>query len=314
MDRFSARDGFPLASSTFGGPAPRRVIIAPATGVPRTYYERFAAWLAERGWPALTFDYRGIGDSRPEATLRGFEADMMDWAEKDLASAVDHARSELGAEHVVIVGHSFGGQAVGLLPNLEHVRGIVGVGAQLGDFRLWPRPDRYAFAAAMFALVPAFTELFGYLPGQLGVGEDLPRGVALQWARWCTQPGYYVAGRRAPRRERLARLSAPVRLYSIGDDRYAPPRAVDALGKLLVSASVERRHLDPRAFGGAIGHFGFFRPRFADSLWPDVLQFLEETLDPARFDERRRVARAGDAAALDQYMFDRRARSEAPLA
>lgn len=313
MDRISARDGFPLASTVNGGPSARRVVIAPATGVPRSYYERFAAWLAERGWPSLTFDYRGIGDSRPEASLRGFEADMMDWAEKDLAGAVDHARSALGAEHVVVVGHSFGGQAVGLLPNAEHVKGFVGIGAQLGDFRLWPRPDRYAFAAAMFALVPAFTELFGYLPGQLGVGEDLPRGVALQWARWCTQPGYYVAGRRAPRRERMARLRSPVRLYSIGDDRYAPARAVDALGALLVSASVERKHLDPRAHGGAIGHFGFFRPRFADSLWPDVLGFLEETLDPSAR-ERRETATANEAVALDRYLFDRDARPPVPSA
>jgi len=31
----------------------------PATGVPQAYYAKFAAYLAERGFKVLTFDYRG---------------------------------------------------------------------------------------------------------------------------------------------------------------------------------------------------------------------------------------------------------------
>ncbi|HVS02219.1 MAG TPA: alpha/beta fold hydrolase, partial [Thermoanaerobaculia bacterium] len=112
-------DGQALAASVF---APQMeaiadVLIAPATAVRRTYYEPFAAYLAERGMRALTLDYRGIGDSRPRR-LRGFAADLEAWArDLDVAAAwLAESRRPL-----LYVGHSFGGQALGLL---EHRRRV----------------------------------------------------------------------------------------------------------------------------------------------------------------------------------------------
>lgn len=302
-----ATDGFPLAATVFGeSRSKRRLIVAPATGVPQRFYRHFAAFMTESGWPALTFDYRGIGGSRPAGGgLRGFEASMLDWAEKDLAGAVAHAKSALAAEQVVVVGHSFGGQAVGLLPNAESIDALVGVGAQLGDFRLWPAPDRYLMAAVMYGAVPLATSAIGYLPGKLGIGEDLPSGVARQWARWCTRPGYFLSGKRAPRRERFEHLNARVRLYSFDDDRYAPARAVDALGELMTAAVVERRHVHPLDVGAErIGHFGFFRPTLSDSLWSAVASFFDAAAaSPALLPRNRESARD-----LDAYLYRREER------
>ncbi len=37
----------------------------------------------------------------------------------------------------------------------------------------------------------------------------------------------------------------------------------------------EQRWIDPAAIGaGAIGHLGFFRARFADTLWPPLARWL----------------------------------------
>jgi predicted alpha/beta hydrolase len=66
------------------------VLIAAAMGVKQAYYADFAAWLARQGYAALTFDYRGMGDSRPAAlrhSLRGFEADLFDWADDVISPA-----------------------------------------------------------------------------------------------------------------------------------------------------------------------------------------------------------------------------------
>ena len=43
------------------------VVINPATGVHARYYHRYAAYLAANGFSVLTYDYRGIGLSRPES-------------------------------------------------------------------------------------------------------------------------------------------------------------------------------------------------------------------------------------------------------
>jgi predicted alpha/beta hydrolase len=50
-------------------------------------YRHFAAFLAQAGMPTFTYDYRGIGLSRPPG-LRGFDAAVEDWAEYDCAAGV----------------------------------------------------------------------------------------------------------------------------------------------------------------------------------------------------------------------------------
>ncbi|MEM8931402.1 MAG: alpha/beta hydrolase, partial [Acidobacteriota bacterium] len=74
---FSARDGHPLVGTLFESDEPPRLalVVNSGTGIPRRFYARFAAHAAARGFVVLTYDYRGIGGSRPNS-LRGFEARM----------------------------------------------------------------------------------------------------------------------------------------------------------------------------------------------------------------------------------------------
>lgn len=272
-----ARDGVVLAATVHrrAGAGPRRpaVVIASATGVRRAYYATFAAFLAARGHDVVTFDYRGIGGSRDAAP----RPKMHDWGEQDLAGVVDHAGWAFGRNDgtVRIVGHSVGGQIVGLLPEPERVDRLVAVAAQSGDYRLWPLPSRLAMAALWYGVIPGVTRAVGYLPGALGVGEDLPPGVALEWAAWCRTPGYLVGGAGSARRAGFERLRAPLLAFGFDDDPYAPAAAVDALLALYQNAQVERRDVQ-RAEVGPIGHFGFFRDRFRRSLWEDAARFLAQ--------------------------------------
>src|SRR4051812_14925101 len=92
--RLAARDGFALAATRFtpSGPVRAVVVVNSATAVPRRIYRGFAGYLAERGFAVVTYDYRGIGESRPQS-LVGFAARMRDWAALDATAALDHARA-----------------------------------------------------------------------------------------------------------------------------------------------------------------------------------------------------------------------------
>ena len=133
-----ATDGYPLAATCFepaGSHAsePRTlVVVMAATGVTRRHYRRFAAYLAELGIIAITFDYRGIGDSTsgPIATT---QMAMSDWGTKDAAGMIAWAQRTYAPARVVVVGHSAGGQLVGLLPNHHRVDAVLAVAAQSGD-------------------------------------------------------------------------------------------------------------------------------------------------------------------------------------
>src|SRR5207244_12409658 len=110
------------------------VLINSATATPRKIYRGFAGYLARRGCAVLTYDYRGIGDSRQKAvegynqprSLVGFKASMSDWAALDVTSAVVWMREPYHQLPPGHVGHSLGGQALALLSNNPAVaRGLL---------------------------------------------------------------------------------------------------------------------------------------------------------------------------------------------
>ncbi|AKV00765.1 hydrolase of the alpha/beta superfamily [Labilithrix luteola] len=280
--RIPARDGFPLEATIFerthgrgldehaSDPRARVIVIASATGVRRGFYAGFATYLAARGFDVVTFDYRGIGASRADEQSSA-SVTMRDWGELDLAAVVTWAADMLGDGRISVVGHSVGGQLLGLLPEPSRIRAAVTVGAQSGDYRLWPMPSRLLMALLWYGVVPSVTKMVGYLPGKLGIGEDLPPGVALEWARWCRTPDYLVGDGGDSRRASFARLEAPVLAYGFDDDGYAPEAAVDALMSFYTGARIERRQLGRS--DGRFGHFGFFRRRH-EALWNEVAGFL----------------------------------------
>jgi predicted alpha/beta hydrolase len=272
-------DGWPLGARLYHplGPARGTVLIHGATAVPQTYYARFASWLADAGLRVLTYDYRGVGDSRP-ASLRGFPATMTDWARLDARAALDLVQERYGDRPIFLIGHSFGGQLLGLVDEMRDVAGALLVASQLGYYGHWPLPERLSLALTWYALIPTVTGTFGYLPGWLGLGTDLPAGVAQEWAHWCRHPEYFI-GEHPDARERLGRFDRPLLLYSFTDDPYAPEPAVASLAQALASAPLTRRRLAPWRLGAdAIGHFGFFRPRFAPTLWREALEFIDDVL------------------------------------
>lgn len=281
--RVTADDGYCLSATVFGagarGPV---VVINGATGVRQRYYAHFAQWLVERGATVVTYDYRGIGKSRPHR-LRGFQGRMRDWGEHDFEGVLRHVAHAFAGRELVVVGHSVGGQLIGMAPSGVGIARVVTVAAQVGSWRLWPGASKWAFAGLWYGLMPGLTRVMGYFPGQLGIGADLPREVALEWASWCRHDDYFLG--HGVSRDGYERLAVPMLSFSFSDDGYAPKPAVDRLHSIYSRAQLERVHLAPRDVGvKSIGHFGFFRERFAPTLWERAAGFIFTSRGPERAD------------------------------
>ncbi|HEQ1985407.1 TPA: alpha/beta fold hydrolase, partial [Pseudomonas aeruginosa] len=110
-------NGHPLASHWYrpAGEPRGYLLIVPAMGVEQRFYAPFAAWLAERGYLAITFDYLGMGQSR-NGSLRGLEVDVLGWARHDCSAMLAAALAESGSKPLYWIGHSLGGQ---ILPFVE---------------------------------------------------------------------------------------------------------------------------------------------------------------------------------------------------
>jgi predicted alpha/beta hydrolase len=275
--RFAARDGYALAGTLVAPAQPRgAVLLCAGTGFPRGFYVPLACFLAERGHAVLCFDYRGIGDSAP-GTLRGFDATMSDWALRDMPGALDALTARHPTLPLAWIGHSFGGQVVGVVPGIERVERIVTIAASIGWWP-WHRAPRKWGAALLWHLYgPLAVRLHGCIPrGAIWQGRALPAGVYRQWRRWCLSPRYFaidVGGTLGP--GYFDALRAPIRALAFTDDWIATPRTVAALHALYAKPGVECRWLAPREFGlERIDHEGVFLPSRA-AVWPRIAAELE---------------------------------------
>jgi predicted alpha/beta hydrolase len=288
-----ARDGYALGGTCYRRddiPPHTVVTVNAATAVPQGFYRKFATFLAGQGYAVVMYDYRGIGASRP-TDLRGLKARASDWALLDMAGVVDWVETTYGPRRLFHVGHSFGGQTVGLLPNADRIDAVVTLSSQSGYWRMQGGLQKATVFFHVHFTLPLLSYLFGYMPWSwFGSAEDIPKGVALQWSRWCRRPGYLLSDTTLPL-ERIRQFQAPILAYSFADDDWGTSRSVDAM--MGAYPNLTRRHVTPTEIGiKSIGHFGYFRPQ-SESLWQTTVQWFEETVplgSPGAAEEDGRAA------------------------
>jgi predicted alpha/beta hydrolase len=281
-----AADGYSIAATLFLPRSSKRhaVLINSATAVPRRIYRGFAGYLAHRGFAVLTYDYRGIGGSRLRAvegynqprSLVGFNVTMADWARLDAVAAVSWMRERYHNLPLGYIGHSFGGQALGLLANNAEISRALLIAAQAGYWKLMRSPERYRVFALLNFIGTPLTRLLDYAPAWSGLGEDLPKGVFLQWAHWVNSPRYFFDDATLDGLSNFLKYKGAMRAICLSDDPWATRPAVELLCSGFASIKPEILTVSPSDVGAAkLGHFGFFRAEHRDTLWRGAAEWLK---------------------------------------
>lgn len=279
---FSCADGRVLHGHEFGVPhgvgQRGTVVIGSATGVLANYYHRYAAFLAAHGFAAVTFDYRGIGQSRG-GSLRGQKLRWYEWGSADIDAVLAWALECSQGLPVHFVGHSFGGVGVGLAASASKLSRILTVGGQHAYWRDFSFRYKADHAVRCLVTVPLVT-VVGYFPAKrLGVMEDLPRGVALDWAR--SRKDFIAAApagseRDALRANQLA-VTAPILAVAPNDDHYATVAAMERAVAYTPNSAARIIHLRPEDYGeSAMGHFALFHSRYRHTFWEQTLGWLRD--------------------------------------
>lgn len=284
-------DGRMLAAQWFEPPSDIGVravaVIGAATAVPASYYRHFAEWMARRGYVVLSFDYRGIAASR-DALLPGEDVRLRDWARLDMAAALhaaDKRRREQAAAQgqeigLLWVGHSLGGNSVGLVPGfVDKVDALLGVAAQVAYLGHWSGFARLQAWLFFHLMLPGVVHLLGRAPGRLlgPRAEDLPAAAALEWAAWGRMPGFLFGDESLARERSYDRFTGTAHLWNTTDDHlFGPAAAVDALAGHFSAARVQRHTVSPADLCvKKIEHFGPFRRDLGAKLWPKLLAPIE---------------------------------------
>lgn len=248
------------------------VMISPATGIKKTFYNSFATHLAEQGYGVITFENRGIGDSL-HGKLKDCKATLRDWGYLDMPAVLDTLQKRFPNATCHLVGHSAGGQLTGLMHNYAAIASKFNVGCSSGQLNNMRLAYRLRAKVFMNAFAPINNALFGYTNTQwIGMGEPLPKGVAQDWCNWCNGAGYIeTAFGKTVKEHWYNEINCPSMWVNASDDDIANNANVDDMTRVFTRMTSEQKirrlTIDPEEQGYPdIGHMKFFS-RKRNKLW-----------------------------------------------
>lgn len=273
-----APDGFPL-SALFGEPTNSSrglIVIGAATGVRKEFYLNFARFLVENDYRVLLFDYRGIGESAT-GDIKASPIYMHEWGTQDMNAVLNYLTLTCGFTDVIWLGHSIGAQLVGLLEKKHYVSKVISINAALGYWGYFPYPMRIVVWLLWHIIGPLLINVYGYgVMKKIGWGENLPRNVILEWRSWCMSKTYYMDFlKHKLKASCFYNFTIPITAIYTSDDYIANDKTAPLMRQFFPNAPYRLIKLDvARYTPHKVGHMGIFRKRFAQVLWPWLLQTI----------------------------------------
>ena len=276
--KITCSDNFELTGTLFEPDELKSsVMIAPATGIKRTFYHKFAKFLSENGFGVITFDNRGIGDSKG-ADLNAVDASLENWGRLDMTAVLEELKKRFPDSEYHLVGHSAGGQLAGLMENACELTSMFNFACSSGSLRLMKFPYRFNANFFMNFAVPVSNFLFGHMKSNwLGMGEPLPAQVAKDWRKWCNGKGYVAVDLDTKiKKHHYNDLKIPTLWLHADDDDIANIATVKDMIRVYPQIDAEIITLEPRDFDYKdIGHMKFFSSK-RKKLWNFALKWLNK--------------------------------------
>jgi len=244
------------------------VVIAPAMGVDKVFYQDFSLWLANRGYVVITFDYSSMGSSNA-VSYKKSKATITDWAMFDCKEILKQAASQADGKPIYWIGHSLGGQITAMIPNISLVTKIVTIASGSGYWRKNATALKKRVWFLWYFVAPILLKSLGYFPGKrLGMVGNLPFGVMSQWRKWCLHPQYLLGVENHAIKECYQKFNKPITSLSFSDDELMSIENINSLHSFFGDSATKMHRLSPEDVNAKrIGHFGFFKKTFQDSLW-----------------------------------------------
>ncbi|MET3536417.1 alpha/beta hydrolase family protein [Chryseobacterium limigenitum] len=252
------------------------LLINSATGVKQQIYFSFAQFFAEKGFTVITYDYRGIGLSKPE-NMKGFKASMRIWGSEDYKTLTEYIKNRFSDYEKYCLGHSVGALILGMNQDSEIFKEFIFVGTQnafVGHLKFKTKIEAYV---GFGIIQPVTTTLLGYFPANwFGLGESLPKNCAYDW-RILILNKKSTNGLLEKIDDFSKNLTQKVFVIRAEDDAWLTEKGVKSLLNdtypnlkptyRLVKVSESEK--------GEIGHINFFRS-FNKKLWDIILNELIE--------------------------------------
>lgn len=273
----STEDNYSLSAHLFTPKSSKEklLLINSATGVKQQIYFSFAQFFSEQGFTVITYDYRGIGLSKP-LKMKGFEASMRSWGTHDYKAITDFIKSNFPNYQKFCLGHSVGALILGMNQDSDIFEEFIFVGTQnafVGNLKLKTKIEAYLG----FGIVqPLSTKILGYFPANwFGLGESLPSGSAFDWRTLILNKK--STNKLLEKVEDFSRnLNQKVFVIRAEDDVWLTEKGVRSLLENTYPSLKPTYRIikTSESEKGEIGHINFFRS-YNKKLWNIILERLE---------------------------------------
>ncbi|WP_313502033.1 alpha/beta hydrolase family protein [Kaistella carnis] len=270
-------DHFPLSVKIFEPEISngKLLLINSATGVKQQIYFSFAKYLAEKGFTVITYDYRGIGESKPKK-MNGFKASMRIWGTVDFKTVTNFIKKEYAGFDKFCLGHSVGALILGMNADSQIFKKFIFVATQ--DAYLGNLNFKVAVAGLLgFGIaLPIMTHFLGYFPAnRFGLGESLPKGVAFDWQTLILNKKSTKRLYETNEADFSKNLYQPTFIIHAEDDSWVTQKGMRNLMKTTYPhlKTTYREVKISESDKSEIGHVNFFRS-FNRSLWKIVSEQL----------------------------------------
>lgn len=253
------------------------LLINSATGVKQQVYFSFAKYMSQNGFTVITYDYSGIGESKPKK-MKNFKSSMRVWGTRDFKTITEFIKKKYPQEEKFCLGHSVGALILGMNEDSAIFRKFVFVATQdayMGHLK---------FNIAVTALfgfgiaLPITTTLFGYFPAHwFGLGETLPKGVAYDWRTLILHPKSTSRLYEKNIVDFSKNLTQNTLILHAEDDPWVTEKGMKNLLKN-VYPNLQKNFREIKISESEkkeIGHINFFRS-FNKKLWKIVLNDLQK--------------------------------------
>ena len=254
------------------------------TATKKEFYLPFLNYLAQHGYICCVWDYRGSGESAPK-DMRTCAYKYVDYGIIDMPAIKEYLNNRFTDMPFLIFGHSTGGQQVGFMNNLDGVTGVVNYAVSTGYIPNMPFSYQFFSYFFFYVFSPVSILLSGYVKAKrFNIMEDLPKNVVREWRAWCSKKDYFfdkkIYGKTVPLGH-FKKLDFPIHIFWTEDDTISNEKNTHNFWKHIQSSQpIEFTRLSPKDWGvKTLGHFGFFKKRMKDKLWPMGLKKLDEFLE-----------------------------------
>ena len=274
--KIKCTDDFELAATLYEPNSIKgAIMMAPATGIKKGFYNSFASYLAENGYGVICYENRGIGKSI-KGNINKIDASLINWGKLDMSAVLDKLKTSFPNQSYHLIGHSAGGQLAGLMNNSLQLKSMLNFASSSGSLRNMTYPFKLTALFFMNVFIPLSNFLFGKSNSHwVAMGEPLPKLVAKQWRKWCNGKGYVATDFDKEIKSHLYdELKFPSMWLYAKDDAIANITNVKEMAGVYSQSKAEIVVIDPNELESKqIGHMGFFSSKNKE-LWKYALKWL----------------------------------------